>query len=151
MDTRVIESRLKEIEELNRMWKMSDNSLSFPEFFEQYLSKVEEHLNDTVPIYAHLLDKDELTAQDEWNLKFLQDSFLKLYGSVSILFASLFTANLEVPKELKERAMNLLIFLGEIMGIIPESDKELEKAIDKGLKDIQEGKVIALEDFLNED
>ena len=133
------------------MWEKSRDTLNVPEFLEKYLSDVEALLNDAIPVYASLHDKDELTSQEEWILKFLQDTFKELYGRISMLVNVFFSANLDIPKDLKGRANNLLSFLGDITGLFPEKDKELQEAIEEGLKDSQEGRVLSLEEFLSKE
>ncbi|GAB6066045.1 hypothetical protein JCM9492_11370 [Aquifex pyrophilus] len=151
MDTKVLESRLREIEELNRMWEASGKTLNVSEFLGEYLNRLEKYLDEAIPIYAYLLDKDELSPQEEWSLKFLQDSFVNFYGTLSALLAFMCGAKAEIPEELRKRAIDFLTFLGETTGVIAEHDKELEKAVMAGLKDAEQGRTIPLEDFFNED
>jgi len=125
----------QQIKELKRMWNLSNNGLKQKEIqnknpmelkkvVENRLNEIVKILDEIIPVYAELLDKDNLTPQEEWVLRALKDSFYSLKDLLFLTSAYIShiapALSINEREELVEKWIALSNFLREITGEFEE-------------------------------
>jgi hypothetical protein len=129
---REIEARLgkiweqqKEIRELEHMWQKSNKPmdkkiLNVIGFINSQLTNIAEVVIEMAENYANLLDKEELTIPEEWELRFYIDTFAKLQNTLTPIFGLLSTYAPFISDKQREELLNkffaLYNFLDELNG-----------------------------------
>ncbi len=148
------EQKINSLKFLNKLWEKSKHSEEdYAEFLRVQISMIEDILKTLIPVYAELINKDELTDKEAWILKFIQDAFGQLLFSLThSMYMQIYISLCElklIPKELGEKAYKLHNFLAELMGYYNE-DKNLDKQIEQSLEDIKTGNVVSMEEIFKE-
>ena len=143
---------------LNNLWEKSIDKEKTKDEIEEFaaanLHIVNNILDQVLPEYERLLDKDELSSSEEWLLIYFKDIFIHLTYYLSnvkgILSLYLPFNNSEKLKKLSIEIHKLHLYLSDLTGLLPRKDEELEKQIEQSLKEKEEGKVEKLDDVLKE-
>lgn len=143
---------------LNKLWEKSfDKEKSkneIEEFVKVNFNIINDILNIIIPEYKRLLDKDELTAEEEWLLIYSNNIFnyiiylLSNLKSITSLYLSL-KSNDELDNIFKN-INDTYLYLLDLTGLRPKKDVDIENQIKMSLKDKSESKVRNIDDLLKE-
>ncbi len=141
---------------LNLLWEKSIDAEKNEEVIESYLNSslaiTKELLNTVLPEYKELLAKDNLTQEDAWKLIYIKDILDYITYSVSnyqTLAGVLISVAPQIKDILKE-IMDLYLYLSDLTGMYPQIDENLQKQIDKSLKEKEEGNIRNIDEVLRE-
>jgi len=121
---------LQSIRFLNQLWEKSIVSQKDDtNLLRTQLLLIEDILKEAVPVYAELMDKEELTDKEVWLLKYIQDTFgtllLTLTHAIHIHAYQNLSKSDDVPKDIVEKSFQVYKFLAELTGYIVSEDKEI--------------------------
>jgi len=143
---------------LNNLWEKSidkeKTNDEIVEFAKANLYIVNDILEQILPEYQKLLDKENLSSSEEWLLIDIKELLNHLTFFVSnikgiLSFYLPFNINEEMKEVLKE-IHKLHLYLSDLTGLLPKKDEEIEKQIKNSLKEKEEGNIRDLDEVLKE-
>jgi|Deesub1362A_J573_1020465.scaffolds.fasta_scaffold34763_2 hypothetical protein len=156
--TEKLSKDINTISVLNSLWEKSLDKEKTAEDIENFIKAnldiAKDIINIAIPEYAKLLDKDELTPEEEWELIYIKDILTQLAlfmsGVKNIFVAYHMSSIKEISSELFDEIHNIHLYLLDITGLLPKKDIKLEKQIKTSLKEKREGKIQPVEDVFKE-
>ena len=143
---------------LNSLWEKSVDKERTEDEIEEFalanLYIVEDMLDQILPEYEKLLDKDELSPSEEWLLIYYREILNHLTYYLSNV-KSILSLNLPLSHnpELEKLFLNIHkihLYLLDLTGLLPKKDKELEENIKQSLKEKEEGQIRNLDEVFKE-